>query len=153
MRTKWLLGALIAATVLASTVLAAPEPDRGVGAEAMGQAGRGLYAAASGIMATRHANKPHRELTPREKTALRTVFGDLVDKVRITWAADPLDKWGPLHLGSTIAQTFGFSIYIAEPYTVLQRAQRDRRLPAALRGLHRFPSGFDGAGGVAAGRL
>jgi hypothetical protein len=61
--------------------------------------------------------KPHRALTTREKNALRTRFGSLVDRVVITWNAAPLDKWGPLQIGNTIAQTYGYRIYIDEPYT------------------------------------
>ena len=44
-------------------------------------------------------------------------------------------------------------VHISESRRVLQRAQRDRRLPAAFCGLHRLTGGFDGARVVAAGGL
>ena len=43
--------------------------------------------------------------------------------------------------------------HIAEARRVLQCPQRDRRLPAAFRGLHRLTGGFDRAGRVAAGQV
>lgn len=98
--------------VLAPSVEAGP---RGATAEAVGLAGKVLYPAAAGVMATRHHNKPTRALSPREQRALRPIFGSLVERVRLTWKADPMDEWGDIQLGSTIGQTYGLRIYLREP--------------------------------------
>jgi hypothetical protein len=96
---------------VAPSVAAAP---RGATAEAVGIAGKALYPAAAGVMATRHKNKPTRPLSHREKQALRPVFGSLVERVRLTWGADPMDEWGDIQLGNTIGQTYGLRIYLRE---------------------------------------
>lgn len=87
----------------------------GASDELVGQMGRGLYLAAAKIMALRHGGKPHDELDAREKAALRPGFGTLVDRVRLVWGAAPLDHWGPIRVGHTVGQTFGYDIYLADP--------------------------------------
>lgn len=87
---------------------------RETGASTVGEAGRDLYPAAADAMAFRHARLPHSIIAPWDKNALRVHFGDLVDEVRVVWGAQPLNRWGDLHLGGTDAgaQTYGEVIYV-----------------------------------------
>jgi hypothetical protein len=82
--------------------------------QAFAELGRAAYPAVASTMYIRHIAKPHLELTAQEKAALRPVFGSLVDKVKITFGADPVEKWGPITFNSfaSIGQTYGYNIYI-----------------------------------------
>lgn len=111
------LAVLLTVTLLgSSSVLPATAASlKSAAAEAAGIAGKALYPAAAGVMATRHKNKPTRPLSSREKVALRPVFGSLVERVRLTWQAAPMDEWGSIQLGSTIGQTYGLRVYLRNP--------------------------------------
>lgn len=82
--------------------------------QAFAELGRVVYPAAASAMHLRHLTKAKVELTAQEKAALRPVFGSLVDKVKITYGADPVEKWGPITFNSfaSVGQTYGYNIYI-----------------------------------------
>ena len=103
--------------------------------EAWGESGRALYPAAAATMSARNSNRPQESLSSAEKSALRPYFGSLVDRVRISYGADPLNEWnGPF--GSTIslggadadAQTYGLRIYVKSSKENMEQRERLRLL-------------------------
>jgi len=89
-----------------------------VAEEVWGEAGRGLYISAAKFM-ERDNTLPFSLLDNRQKTLLRPEFGSLVDRVRIKYGADMLDRWGSgnfqISQGSD-GQTFCNVIYIKNAY-------------------------------------
>ena len=79
-------------------------------------AGQSLYPSAAATMKLRNGHGE--QLSERLKQALRPVFGNIVDRVRVKWNAGMLDSWGggnyKVNLSSvdTAAQTYGYEIYM-----------------------------------------
>ena len=95
------------------------EHTKKVAEEAWAEAGRGLYQAGAAAIGEDNKRIPLKALTPRQKELLRPEFGSLVDKVRIKYGADMLDRWGSgdfvISQGSA-GQTFCDRIYIQAPF-------------------------------------
>lgn len=125
-----LLGVDSGTQVTADIVKVAPRPKDQIGecegdpggadfwAKAAGKAGIPIVGDALLIMKVRNHNRDAKPLGTREKEALRPIFGDLVDKVKVVWSARLLDEWKVL--GKTFqfgpdstGQTFGNTIYIS----------------------------------------
>ena len=93
----------------------------GISEELWGEAGRLGYVSAAKIMNSRSgAGVP---LSDKMKAHLRPHYEGLVDRVRIHWGVDPLDKWVAskakdiyinIEGGDTAGQTFGYDIYIRQ---------------------------------------
>lgn len=81
----------------------------------VGQIGQSAYPAAANEMISRHRNNHKRGLTAKEKAVLRTLYGDMVDRVQLIFGARPMDQIGRgryrISMG-TGAQTFGYRIYL-----------------------------------------
>lgn len=90
-----------------------PLPNR-----AWGETGATILPLASQIMAMR--NPAGVELDPQQKKYLRPLFGNLVDRVRVTYNAKLLDRWSQdgkeTHIGGvdSIAQTYCHRIYLRD---------------------------------------
>jgi hypothetical protein len=88
--------------------------------KAWGEAGEKFFPDAAVLMAIRNNN--FKSLTITQKDILRPHFGDLVDKVSISYNAQMLDDWTiadiSIHLteGETLAQTFCYQIYVHDSY-------------------------------------
>lgn len=82
---------------------------------AMGEVGQNAYVAAAATMKSK--NPSWGTLDAIEKKALRPFHGDLVDKVRLHWGSQLMDKWGSdpfeISLGDSQGQTYGLDIYLA----------------------------------------
>lgn len=88
----------------------------GVSEELWGEAGRFGYTAAAAIMAKRSpTGKP---ISSEYRSALYPFFGETVHKVTLHWSTPPLNEWVAdkfkvsLENTDTVAQTFGYDIYI-----------------------------------------
>lgn len=86
--------------------------------ELWGQAGRHAYPTAAAMMISRSPKGI--ELSDDLKEVLRKYYGTTVDRVKIHWGVEPLDKWAAarfhieLESVDTTAQTFGYNIYIQQ---------------------------------------
>ncbi|NEO00909.1 MAG: hypothetical protein F6K50_37455 [Moorea sp. SIO3I7] len=80
--------------------------------EIWGEAGRGAYRAAAEWMRTN--NSSGRSLDNFQKRYLRPHFGDLVDRVRVTYNANLLDEWSAF--GYKISQGSGAQAYCDQIY-------------------------------------
>jgi uncharacterized membrane protein len=82
---------------------------------AMGEVGQNAYVAAASTMQSK--NPQWGGLDRVEKEALKPFFGDLVNKVRLHWGSQLMDKWGnppyEISLGDSAGQTYGLDIYLA----------------------------------------
>src|SRR5262249_44186701 len=65
-----------------------------LGGDAFGELGRVAYPVAAGVMELRHIFKAHEALTDQEKDVFGRYFGDLVERVRVTYGADSIGEWG-----------------------------------------------------------
>jgi Domain of unknown function (DUF4157) len=85
---------------------------------AWGETGSALLPIAAQIMSVR--NPPGVELDSTQKKYLRPLFGNLVDRVKITYNAQLLDRWShdgkETHIGGvdSIAQTYCDRIYLRD---------------------------------------
>lgn len=82
----------------------------------------------TGYLINRHRNGRGQSLPREEKRALRPIFGDYVDAVRVHYDGSILSEWSvagqTIQFGSYTAQTFGANIYIKDP----RRQGSDRQL-------------------------
>ncbi|MBQ49181.1 MAG: hypothetical protein CMP10_17520 [Zetaproteobacteria bacterium] len=73
----------------------------------------GVYPVGAETTAARNAGKPARTISRPDKKILRPIFGDLVDRVTITYGANLLSQLDFIGLFQTAgAQTFGTRIYL-----------------------------------------
>ena len=82
--------------------------------------GRQLYTDAAALMSARHQGKPRFPLSAEQKQWLRPFYGNLVDKVAVTYNARLMDYLGSFVgkalPGESAAQTYGYDIYVAHSY-------------------------------------
>lgn len=96
-------------------------------AELWGEAGRVAYPAAASTMATRNSDR--RSLDEFQKQQLRPYFGDLVDRVRVSYNSRMMNEWSalgyeiPLPGEASAAQTYCDRIYIRNDYQARSLAQ------------------------------
>jgi hypothetical protein len=95
--------------------------------EIWGETGATVLPLAANIMHLR--NPQNQGLTPEQKKYLQPFFGDLVDRVKISYNAQLMDRWSTLdqeiHIGEidSLAQTYGLDIYVRSPYELRNRKQ------------------------------
>jgi len=84
--------------------------------QAWGEAGAVAYPAAANVMLRR--NTDSKRLSDSQKRYLRPHFGDLVDRVVVTYGSSMMDQWGDINLSGvdTAAQTYCNRIYIQDSY-------------------------------------
>ena len=84
--------------------------------QAWGEAGAVAYPAAANVMLRRNIDS--KRLSDSQKRYLRPHFGDLVDRVVVTYGSSMMDQWGDINLSGvdTAAQTYCNRIYIQDSY-------------------------------------
>lgn len=84
-----------------------------------GEAGGVSYQQAAQKMQSNHPEWT--PLDPKDKRALKLVFGELTEKIRLHWNAQPLNEWASDEYGIAMigehaeAQTYGYEIYLKGP--------------------------------------
>lgn len=100
------------------------------------ETGRFIYPAAAVFMEARAVfeGKSSTGLNPRLKSALRPLFGSLVDRIRVTWNIKLLDEWARDETGielsgtESVGQAYGYNVYIRYPESELTDPQRTRSI-------------------------
>lgn len=88
-----------------------------ISAEIWGEAGRLAYTSAAKLMEALHPKG--KRLPNHVINTLYPIYGRTVSNVRVHWNAEPLDEWASttfrieLEGTETIAQTFGYDIYMS----------------------------------------
>lgn len=82
------------------------------------EAGGHAYGVAAGTIQSWNSDRSRHALDANQKAQLRPHFGDLVDRVWVTYGAEMLDRVEVAGVGAGIdaaAQTFGHAIYVRRP--------------------------------------
>jgi Domain of unknown function (DUF4157) len=111
-----------ASSVTIQDLLHSSEP-----AEVWGNSGIIMFNVAAKV--TDNRNPGSQELTTTQKKSLRPLFGPLVDRVRVNYNAQLMDRWSngneEFHVGDvdSAAQTFCDRVYLREVYQPNNRGQ------------------------------
>jgi hypothetical protein len=113
--------------------------------QAWGEAGRRFYPAAAGIMGQRWPNVRKLSTAFRSALAKHHLFNDIdLSRVNVHWGALPIEQWRVggkvvyLHGKDTIAQTYGYEIYVKAQYVSPMDRERVETLVHELTHVQQF---------------